>query len=28
LTKDSPLGGLDAEDRLQLEGLLAKAVRT
>jgi len=28
LTKDSPLGGLDDEDRQQLEGLLAKAVRT
>jgi DNA-binding MarR family transcriptional regulator len=28
LTKDSPLGGLDTQDRLQLEGLLAKAVRT
>lgn len=28
LTKDSPLDALDAQDRLQLEGLLAKAVRT
>lgn len=28
LTKDSPLGGLDVQDRLQLQGLLAKAVRT
>jgi len=28
LTKDSPLGGLDDQDRQQLEGLLAKAVRT
>lgn len=28
LTKDSPLQALDAEDRLQLEDLLAKAVRT
>ncbi|GAB3919914.1 hypothetical protein GCM10011575_36010 [Microlunatus endophyticus] len=28
LTKDSPLGGLDDHDRQQLEGLLAKAVRT
>lgn len=28
LIKDSPLHGLDAQDRLQLEGLLAKAVRT
>jgi hypothetical protein len=28
LTKDSPLSGLDDNDRLQLGGLLAKAVRT
>jgi DNA-binding MarR family transcriptional regulator len=28
LTKDSPLGGLDDQDRQQLEGLLSKAVRT
>lgn len=28
LTKDSPLDGLDAHDRLQLKRLLAKAVRT